>query len=81
MKSTLREMTVGETATVTGYVKGASACREKLLAMGLTRGTALTVARIAPLGDPVEIQIRGFALTLRKNEALSVLVEREDAHV
>jgi ferrous iron transport protein A len=76
MKATLREMAAGESGTVTGYVKGASAYREKLLAMGLTRGTQIIVERIAPMGDPVEIQVRGFALSLRKDEASALLVER-----
>ncbi|MDZ7664100.1 MAG: FeoA family protein [Desulfotignum sp.] len=76
MNTTLKEMRAGESGTVTGYMKGTSAYREKLLAMGLTRGTQFTVERIAPMGDPVEIQVRGFALTLRKNEASALLVER-----
>ena len=76
MKATLQDIAVGESGTVTGYVKGSSAYREKLLAMGLTRGTPFTVKRIAPLGDPVEIQVRGFALSLRKDEASALLVER-----
>jgi ferrous iron transport protein A len=61
---------------VAGYVKGTSAYREKLLAMGLTKGTSFTVERIAPMGDPVEIHVRGFALSLRKEEASALLVER-----
>ena len=76
MKGTLQEMAVGETGVVSGYAKGISAYREKLLAMGLTRGTEFTVQRIAPLGDPVEIQVRGFSLSLRKDEASALLVER-----
>lgn len=76
MKTTLQDMAVGESGKVTGYVKGASAYREKLLAMGLTRGTPITVERIAPMGDPVEIQVRGFALSLRKGEASALQVER-----
>ena len=76
MKATLQEMAIGETGKVSGYVKGASVYREKLLAMGLTRGTKITVERIAPLGDPVEIQVRGFALSLRKDEASALIVER-----
>lgn len=80
MKTTLREMQVGETGSVSGYVKGATAYREKLLAMGLTRGTAFVVERIAPMGDPVEINLRGFALTLRKDEAAALIVERSNGH-
>jgi ferrous iron transport protein A len=79
MKATLRDMRVGERGTVFGYVKGASVYREKLLAMGLTRGTGFVVERIAPMGDPVEIQLRGFALTLRKDEASALIVERGKA--
>ncbi|MBI4776543.1 MAG: ferrous iron transport protein A [Deltaproteobacteria bacterium] len=70
-------MKVGETGKVSGYVKGATSYREKLLSMGLTRGTQFTVERIAPMGDPVEILLRGFALTLRKDEASALMVERE----
>jgi ferrous iron transport protein A len=76
MKATLRDMKVGEIGTVCGYARGAIAYREKLLAMGLTRGTEFIVARIAPLGDPVEIQLRGFALTLRKDEASALMVDK-----
>lgn len=76
MKTTLQDLAVGESGKVSGYVKGPSVYREKLLAMGLTKGTSFTVARIAPMGDPVEIQVRGFALSLRKGEASALLVER-----
>ena len=77
MKTTLQDMIIGETASVSGYVRGtAPAYREKLLAMGLIRGTEITVERIAPLGDPVEIQVRGFSLSLRKDEASALLMER-----
>ena len=76
MKICLRELQSGETGTVVGYAKGALAYRERLLAMGLTRGTQFTVKRVAPLGDPVEISVRGFALSLRKDEAAVVMVDR-----
>lgn len=76
MESTLKDMAAGETGTVAGYTKGVSAYREKLLAMGLTRGTEILVERIAPMGDPVEIRMRGFSLSLRKDEASALLVER-----
>ncbi|RJP43141.1 MAG: ferrous iron transport protein A [Desulfobacteraceae bacterium] len=76
MESTLKDMAVGETGTVAGYTKGVSVYREKLLAMGLTRGTEILVERIAPMGDPVEIRMRGFSLSLRKDEASALLVER-----
>ena len=77
MSMHLRDLSVGEKCKVVGYKKGAKAYREKLLAMGLTRGTEFTVERVAPMGDPVEINLRGFALSLRKDEADLVLVEKE----
>ena len=73
----LGELQVGEKGRVAGFVEGATAYREKLLAMGLTRGTEFIIKRIAPLGDPVEINLRGFALSLRKNEASAIIVEKE----
>lgn len=78
MKATLKDLNIGEKGRVAGFVKGANAYREKLLAMGLTRGTEFTVNRVAPLGDPVEINVRGFALSLRKHEAAALMVEREN---
>ena len=61
---------------VVGFGTGAKAYKDKLLAMGLTKGAEFTVTRVAPLGDPVEINLRGFNLTLRKAEAEVLLVER-----
>lgn len=72
----LSELAVGESAVVTGYDGAGQAYRNRLLAMGLTPGTVLTVNRLAPLGDPVEILVRGFSLSLRKHEADSVEIER-----
>jgi ferrous iron transport protein A len=80
MKSTLKDMAVGETGMVCGYVKGGTAYREKLLSMGLTKGVSFSVERIAPMGDPVEIRLRGFSLTLRKDEASALLVEKGGNH-
>lgn len=69
-------MAVGESAKVAGYAKGVSAYRGKLMAMGLTRGIEIQVQRIAPMGDPVEILVRGFSLSLRKDEAAALMVEK-----
>ena len=77
MKTSLGDLDVGNRGKVVGFVKGATAYREKLLAMGLTRGTEFVVERVAPLGDPVEIHVRGFALSLRKDEASAIMIERE----
>jgi ferrous iron transport protein A len=63
------EMAIGGEAVVDGFFKQAEQYRQKLLAMGLTRGTKITLLKRAPLGDPVEIMVRGFRLSLRKGEA------------
>ena len=76
MKMCLGDLDVGNKGKIVGYTKGTSAYREKLLSMGLTKGTEFTVKRVAPLGDPVEIHVRGFALSLRKHEAVALLVEK-----
>jgi ferrous iron transport protein A len=72
----LRELTVGESGRVTALETGSKAYRRRLLAMGLLPGTEFTVTRYAPLGDPVELRVRGFNLSLRKSEADVVQVER-----
>lgn len=73
---TLRDLRIGEPAIVAGYAPDSKPIRERLLSMGLTRGTALTIVRTAPAGDPIEISIRGFSLTLRRAEAAAIHVHR-----
>jgi ferrous iron transport protein A len=60
---------------VAAYAQGGGAYRRKLLSMGLTPGAELSVTRVAPMGDPVEIRVRGFALSLRRDEAAALSVE------
>ena len=72
----LGQLAVGDKAVVKGFVDGHKQYRSKLLAMGLTKGVELELTRVAPLGDPLEISVRGFSLSLRKAEAAAVLVER-----
>jgi len=72
----LSDLSVGEHGRVTGIEKAEKGYRQKLLAMGLTPGTEFNVTRYAPMGDPVEIQVRGFALSLRQGEASALKVER-----
>ena len=72
----LRDLAVGDTGRVIGFESGARAYREKLLAMGLTPGTEFKLIRLAPLGDPVEIRVRGAAVSLRRGEAALLRVER-----
>ena len=61
MKTRLRDMPIGARGRVVGFEKGQRAYRHKLLAMGLTPGSEFQVVRHAPLGDPVEISVRGLA--------------------
>jgi ferrous iron transport protein A len=76
MEQTLADISVGEKGMVLGFVKGTQTYRQKLLAMGLIKGSEFEVARVAPMGDPVEIKLRGYNLSLRKNEAKALLVGR-----
>ncbi len=78
MSEGLRGLSVGDRATVVGFSEGVQHYRQKLLAMGLTPGTELSIVRVAPLGDPVEIKVRGFSLSLRKAEADALQIARID---
>ena len=71
---TLRDVKVGETVSVV-KLHGEGALRRRIMDMGITRGTSIYVRKVAPLGDPVEITIRGYELSLRKADAESILVE------
>ncbi|HEX2853235.1 MAG TPA: FeoA family protein [Opitutaceae bacterium] len=70
----LSELPIGSSATVRDFSKAGNASL-RLREMGLIVGTNLTLIRTAPMGDPIEIKIRGYHLTLRKAEAEHVLVE------
>ena len=74
MKKTLNEIAAGQAGTVAGYTREAGIYRRKLLAMGLIKGTAFKVIRVAPMGDPVEISVRDYSLSLRRDEAKALLV-------
>lgn len=73
---TLADLAPGDRARIVGLGKGASAYRHHLMSMGLTPGVELEIVRAAPLGDPVEIRVRGFSISLRREEARLVSVER-----
>jgi Fe2+ transport system protein FeoA len=70
----LSELAVGSSAVIRGYPKAGGAFL-RLREMGLLPGTSVTLVRTAPLGDPIEIKVRGYLLTLRKSEAEHVQVE------
>ena len=72
----LQDLQVGETALIVAIVEGNRAYRAKLLALGLLPGTLFQVIRKAPLGDPIELQIRGYRLTLRQGEAALLKVQK-----
>ncbi|MDY2777758.1 MAG: FeoA family protein [Collinsella sp.] len=71
---TLGDVSVGERSAVV-RLHGQGALRRHLMDLGLIKGTEFTVVRVAPLGDPVEIRVRGYELSIRKEEAAIVEVK------
>ena len=65
---TLRDVPVGETAEVV-KLHGEGAVKRRIMDMGITRGVSVFVRKVAPLGDPIEVQVRGYELSLRKADA------------
>lgn len=76
MTVSLKNLAVGDSGQVVGFEQSGKAYRKRLLAMGLTPGTEFSITRFAPMGDPVEIKLRGFSLTLRKDEAAILLIKK-----
>lgn len=70
----LKEIKVGETARVV-RLTGEGAVKRRIMDMGITKGTELYVRKVAPLGDPIEITVRGYELSVRKQDAAMVEVE------
>ena len=71
---TLGDATVGSTVVVT-KIEGDSAYKRRIMDMGITKGSELYIRKVAPLGDPVEITVRGYELSVRKNDAQCVQVK------
>ena len=71
---TLREVPVQGTAKVV-KIHGTDKLKRRIMDMGITKGTEIYVRKVAPLGDPIEVTVRGFELSLRKDEALNIEVE------
>lgn len=71
---TLREVKVGDTVKVV-KLHGEGAVKRRIMDMGITRGTVVNVRKVAPLGDPVEVNVRGYELSLRKADAEMIEVE------
>ena len=72
--NTLKDTPVGATVTVK-KLHGEGAIKRRIMDMGMTRGTAVTVRKVAPLGDPLELTVRGYELSLRKADAAIIEVE------
>lgn len=70
---TLKEVKTGQTVTVK-KVSGTGAVKRRIMDMGVTKGTEIHVRKVAPLGDPIEITIRGYELSLRKADAVMIEV-------
>ena len=71
---TLKEVNVGQTVKVV-KLHGEGAVKRRIMDMGITKGVEIYVRKVAPLGDPVEVTVRGYELSLRKNDAEMVEVE------
>lgn len=70
---TLRDVAIGESVTVR-RLTGEGAVKCHIMDMGITKGTEVFVRKVAPLGDPIEVTVRGYELSLRKSEAGNILV-------
>ena len=71
---TLREVAVGQTVKVV-KLTGAGPVKRRIMDMGITKGVEIYVRKVAPLGDPVEVTVRGYELSLRKEDAQMIEVE------
>ena len=74
---TINDLTLGQSAVITA-VGGEGALRCRLLDMGLTPRTVVTLRKVAPMGDPIEIHVRGYELTLRVEDARQITVEKRE---
>lgn len=71
---TLRETKIGDTVTVV-KLHGEGAVKRRIMDMGITKGVSISIRKVAPLGDPIEITVRGYELSLRKADAEMIEVE------
>lgn len=73
-QKTLRNVKIGDTVTVR-RLSGTGAVKRRIMDMGITKGTPVFVRKVAPLGDPVEVTVRGYELSIRKADADMILVD------
>lgn len=71
---TLKEVNVGETAVVS-KINITGGVKRRIMDMGITKGVSVTVRKVAPLGDPIELNVRNYEVSLRKADAENILVE------
>ena len=71
---TLKQIPCGQTVTVT-KLSGEGPVRRRIMDMGITKGTSVYVRKVAPFGDPIEVTVRGYELSIRKGDADNILVE------
>ena len=71
---TLKEVKIGESAIIK-RLHGEGALKRRIMDMGLTKGTEVYVRKVAPLGDPMELTVRGYELSVRKSDAENIAVE------
>jgi len=71
---TLKEMPIGSTVKVV-KLHGEGAVKRRIMDMGITKGTEVFVRKVAPLGDPIEVKVRGYELSIRKADAVMIEVE------
>ena len=71
---TLKDLKIGQSARVV-KLHGEGAVRRRIMDMGMTKGVVVTVRKVAPLGDPLELTLRGYELSLRKDDAAMIEVE------
>ena len=71
---TLRQVAIGDTVTVV-KIHGEGAVRRRIMDMGLTKSVSVTVRKVAPLGDPIQLNVRGYELSIRKADADMVEVQ------
>ncbi len=74
LHTTLRNVKIGDTVTVK-KLSGSGAVKRRMMDMGITKGTSIFVRKVAPLGDPLEVTVRGYELSIRKADADMILID------
>lgn len=73
---TINDLKIGTSGTVT-QLKSTGAMKRRLIDMGITPGVKITLHKVAPLGDPLEIKLRGYTLSIRRSEAMNIAISAE----